>query len=185
MQPEDDAVHQRSLERIAHARDRAAFAELFDQFAPRIKTFMLRKGANQELAEDLVQEAMLAVWRKAGLFDASRGSVSAWIFTIARNLRIDRLRREAIMPYTVLDDIDLPSDEIATDEALANRQEQSAVAGALADIPAEQRELLLLSYVEGVPQSEIARRLSLPLGTVKSRMRLAYIRLRRSLEDLN
>lgn len=173
------------LVRVASTRDRAAFAVVFDHFAPRVKSFMMRKGANAELAEDLVQETMIAVWSKAALFVPERGSASTWIFTIARNLRIDRLRRESSVYFTDLENFDAPSDEAPDDEALNRSQEDAHVARALAQIPPEQRELLILSYVEDVPQSMIAERLKLPLGTVKSRMRLAYRRMRKLLEAVN
>lgn len=172
------------LGRVATSKDRAAFAELFDHFAPRVKSFMMRKGANAEQAEDLVQETMIAVWSKAALYVPERGSVSTWIFTIARNLRIDRLRRERSNQYTDIDDYDAVSDAPGQDEALHRLQEDSVVAKALAQIPPEQRELLILSYVEDLPQSEIATRLQIPLGTVKSRMRLAYRRMKKMLETL-
>lgn len=177
--------HAQLLARVAATKDRAAFAALFDHFAPRVKSFMMRKGATAEQAEDLVQETMIAVWSKAALYVAERGSVSTWIFTIARNLRIDRLRRERANQFTDLDDYDAPSDDPGQDEALRRVQEDSAVAQALAKIPPEQRELLMLSYVEDLPQSEIAARLQIPLGTVKSRMRLAYRRLKKLLETLS
>jgi RNA polymerase sigma-70 factor (ECF subfamily) len=176
--------HAALLARVAAAKDRAAFAALFDHFAPRVKSFMMRKGASSEQAEDLVQETMIAVWSKAALYVPARGSVTTWIFTIARNLRIDRLRRERASQFTDLDDYDAPSDDPGQDEALRRLQEDGAVARALAQIPSEQRELLLLSYVEDLPQSEIAARLQIPLGTVKSRMRLAYRRLKKMLETL-
>ena len=158
---------------------------IFDYFAPRLKSFMMRKGASAELAEDLVQETMIAVWLKAALYSPERGAVSTWVFTIARNLRIDRLRRESSAHFTDLEGFDAPSEDMAHDEALNRSQEDAHVARALAQIPAEQRELLILSYVEDVPQSMIAERLKLPLGTVKSRMRLAYRRMRKLLEVVN
>lgn len=173
------------LFRVARERDRAAFAEIFDHFAPRVKSFMMRKGASAELAEDLVQETMIAVWSKAALYVPERGAASTWVFTIARNLRIDRLRRESAAHFTDLEDFDAPSDDVPGDEAMNRSQEDSHVARALAQIPPEQRELLILSYVDDVPQSMIAERLNLPLGTVKSRMRLAYRRLRKLLEAVN
>ncbi len=178
------SVHAELLALVAASKDREAFATLFDHFAPRVKSFMMRKGASAEQAEDLVQETMIAVWSKAALYVADRGSVATWVFTIARNLRIDRLRREKPNQFTDLDDYDAPSDEPGQDEALHRLQEDSAVAQALAQIPHEQRELLILSYVEDLPQSEIAARLQIPLGTVKSRMRLAYRRLKKLLETL-
>ena len=173
------------LFRVANARDRAAFALIFDHFAPRVKSFMMRKGASAEVAEDHVQDTMIAVWSKAALYAPERGAASTWIFTIARNLRIDRLRRESSAYFTDLEDFDAPSDDVPGDEALNRSQEDSQVARALAQIPPEQRELLILSYVEDVPQSMIAERLNLPLGTVKSRMRLAYRRMRKLLEVVN
>ncbi len=172
------------LTRVAQTRDRAAFAALFDHFAPRVKSFMMRKGSNAEQAEDLVQEAMIAVWTKAAMFSSDRGSVSTWIFTIARNLRIDRLRREKSQLYTDLEDFDAPDLRTDAEENLGRSQEDNHVAIALAQIPEEQRQLLILSYVEDVPQSEIATRLNIPLGTVKSRMRLGYSRLRKLLESM-
>ncbi|MEQ1520685.1 MAG: sigma-70 family RNA polymerase sigma factor [Aestuariivirga sp.] len=173
------------LFRVASARDRAAFAVIFDHFAPRVKSFMMRKGASAEVAEDLVQDTMIAVWTKAALYVSERGAASTWIFTIARNLRIDRLRRESSAFFTDLEDFDAPSDDVPGDDVLNRSQEDSHVARALAQIPPEQRELLILSYVEDVPQSMIAERLKLPLGTVKSRMRLAYRRMRKLLEAVN
>ncbi|MFN0192817.1 MAG: sigma-70 family RNA polymerase sigma factor [Aestuariivirga sp.] len=173
------------LKQVAAKRDRECFAALFDYFAPRIKSFMMRKGVSAELAEDLVQETMVAVWTKAALYSAEKGTVSTWIFTIARNRRIDRARRESSAHFTDIDDFDAASDDPASDELLNRAQEDGYVARALAQIPAEQREILILSYVEDVPQSEIAARLKMPLGTVKSRMRLAYKRLKKLLEKVN
>jgi RNA polymerase sigma-70 factor (ECF subfamily) len=181
----DGARYADLLARVAESKDRAAFAALFDHFAPRVKSFMLRKGATGDQAEDLVQETMITVWSKAALYVPDRGSVSTWIFTIARNLRIDRLRRERSSQYTDIDDYDAPSEEPGQEEAMGRLQEDSAVARALAEIPPEQRELLILSYVEDLPQSEIAARLQIPLGTVKSRMRLAYRRMKKMLETLS
>jgi RNA polymerase sigma-70 factor, ECF subfamily len=172
------------LQRIAVSQDRAAFADLFDAFGPRVKAFMMRKGATSEQAEDLVQETMISVWTKAALYVPERGGVATWIFTIARNLRIDRLRREKSNQFTDLDDYDAEDEGPGQDEMLSRFQEDSHVAKALAQIPAEQRELLILSYVEDLPQSEIAHRLKIPLGTVKSRMRLAYRRMRKMLEQI-
>jgi len=181
----EDQVMKGLIQGIADNRDRTCFAKLFDTFAPRLKSFMIRKGASPELAEDLVQETMISVWRKAGLYDPAKGSALTWIFTIARNLRIDRIRKESSMPLSELGDYDAPSDDLGSDDRLAQRQEQQQVAMALADIPVEQKQVIMLAFVEDISQSEIAERLKLPLGTVKSRMRLAYARLRKSLETYN
>jgi RNA polymerase sigma-70 factor, ECF subfamily len=170
------------IRRVAQNHDRQAFAELFDHFAPRLKSFMMRKNASAELAEDLVQEAMIAVWTKAVLYEPSKGSVTTWVYTIARNLRIDRIRRDVHMPTVELGDYDEPSEAIEGEDLLGRKQEDGLVAAALKNIPEEQRQVLVLSFIEDLPQSEIAQKLSIPLGTVKSRMRLAYGHLRRYLE---
>ncbi len=175
--------------RVAEARDRDAFQQLFLHYGPRVRSLMLRKGANADLAEDLMQETMLSVWTKAALYQPSRGSVATWIFTIARNLRIDRLRREAVRHFDDVNDLeisetDAPDTNVsAQDDLVIASQERDLVAGALADLPAEQAEIIRLSFADDLSQSEIAERLGLPLGTVKSRMRLAYRKLRAALED--
>ena len=181
----EDQVARQLILNIAKNLDKQAFATLFDLLAPRLKSFMMRRGASPEQAEDLVQEAMISVWTKAGLYNPDKGSVLTWVFTIAKNLRIDRIRKEASMPLAELIDYDAPSDEPGHDEMLMRRQESQQVARALTEIPPEQKQVLMLSFVEDMPQMEIARRLGLPLGTVKSRMRLAYMRLRKTLESLN
>ena len=177
-----EALLRTLITRVAQNRDRQAFAQLFDHFAPRLKSFMMRKNTSAELAEDLVQEALISVWTKAALYEPSKGSVTAWVFTIARNLRIDRIRRDVHMPTTELGDYDEPSEAPEGEELLGRKQEDGLVARALQSIPEEQRQILVLSFVEDMPQSEIASKLSIPLGTVKSRMRLAYGHLRRILE---
>jgi RNA polymerase sigma-70 factor, ECF subfamily len=178
----EDLVARRLIQSIAKNLDRGAFASLFDAFAPRIKSFMIRKGATPDQAEDLVQETMISVWTKAGLYDPTKGSVLTWVFTIARNLRIDRIRRDVSRPVAELGDYDAPSDAPGSDEILVRKDETQCVARALSEIAPEQKQILLLSFVDDFSQSEIAQRLNLPLGTVKSRMRLAYIHLRKTLE---
>lgn len=180
-----ELASRRLIQRVAKNLDREAFASLFDAIAPRVKSFMIRKGASPDLAEDLVQETMINVWTKAGMFDPAKGTVLTWVFTIARNLRIDRIRRESSRPLAELGDYDAPSDAPGSEEVLARKDEARCVARALIGIAPEQREILILSFVDDVPQSEIARRLNLPLGTVKSRMRLAYNHLRKTLEQPN
>lgn len=180
----EEVILRRLIEAVAKNLDREAFAALFDRLAPRIKSFMLRKGVSTELAEDLVQDTMIAVWTKAGMYAPDKGSVMGWVFTIARNLRIDRLRRNSNVSFTAIEDFDCASEEMGPDDELALQQERDGVARALESIPEEQKQILILSFIEDVPQSAIAERLNLPLGTVKSRMRLAYARLRKTLENL-
>jgi RNA polymerase sigma-70 factor (ECF subfamily) len=176
--------HERLLDLVAGKQDKGAFGELFDHYGPLLKGFMIRKGASAEFAEDLVQDTMVAVWRKAGLYSSSRGSVSTWIFTIARNLRIDRLRKVSAYQMTDIDDVDLASDDVASDDHLNTQQESALVQDAISELPADQRQVIEMAFMEDFTQMEIAERLNLPLGTIKSRMRLGYQKLYRSLEDL-
>lgn len=169
---------------IAAREDREAFARIYDHFGPRIKGFLMRGGARADLAEDLAQEAMLTVWRKASYFDPSKASASTWIFTIVRNLRIDGQRREkraAVYASAMPEDSE---PVVQPDESLLLVQRQARVREALKDLPPDQFDVVKLSFVEGKPHSDIAENLRIPLGTVKSRMRLAMVKLKNTLEDL-
>ena len=162
--------------------DRGTFRELVLTFAPKVKAMMLRYGADAETAEDIAQETMLTVWRKAHLFVAEKGSLSTWIYTIARNLRIDRIRRQTVW-QTYNDDIyDMPSDDELAEARIMRQQEEACLAAALAALPSEQREVIQLAFIDGLSHSQIANKLRLPLGTVKSRVRLAYQKLRDEVE---
>lgn len=172
------------LHRVANARDTEAFKKLFLSFAPRVKSYMMRQGADAHTAEELAQETLLMVWRKAGLYSGDKGSATTWIFTIARNLRIDRLRREVAWQPLPEGSEEEPSTDPLPDEELDTRERRDRVRAALAELPADQSEVVTLSYIEGLSHSEIAQRLGLPLGTVKSRMRLAYLKVRAAVEDL-
>jgi RNA polymerase sigma-70 factor (ECF subfamily) len=145
---------------------------------------MMRQGADANTAEELAQETLLMVWRKAALYSGEKGSPTTWIFTIARNLRIDRLRRET--PWQALPDShnEQASDDPAPDTLVSEAERRIRVQSALATLPQDQHEVVSLSYLEGLSHSEIAQRLDLPLGTVKSRMRLAYQKIREAVEDL-
>lgn len=157
---------------------------LFETYAPRVKSYMMRQGADPNTAEELAQETLLTVWRKAALYSDDKGSATTWIFTIARNLRIDRLRREVAW-QPLPDDIEQEStSDPAPDEVVSENERRDKVQAVLAELPADQAEVVTLSYVEGLSHSEIAERLGVPLGTVKSRMRLAYHKIRDALEEL-
>jgi RNA polymerase sigma-70 factor (ECF subfamily) len=168
---------------IAARADRSAFAALFNHFAPRVKSYLLRLGAAPQQAEELAQETLLTVWRRAASFDPAKAAASTWIFTIARNLRIDAIRRERRADLAE-DPADAPDPEPAPDAALAAVQSGGRIREALAKLPAEQAEVIRLSFFSDKPHSEIAEQLKLPLGTVKSRVRLAMGRLRELLGDL-
>ncbi|MGC8468494.1 MAG: sigma-70 family RNA polymerase sigma factor [Acetobacteraceae bacterium] len=171
------------LGRVAAARDRAAFATLFGHFAPRLKSYFQRLGAAPAQAEDLAQETMLALWHKAALFDPARAGVNTWVFTIARNLRIDALRRDRFQldPGGVPEELAAPGG--AGDERMAVMQSEDRVRAALANLPEEQALVVRLSFFKEKPHQEIGRELGIPLGTVKSRLRLAMARLRAALGE--
>jgi RNA polymerase sigma-70 factor (ECF subfamily) len=168
---------------VAASRDRAAFQSLFDHFAPRVKGYLMRLGAGSAVAEDLAQEAMLAVWRKAALFDPAKASAATWIFTIARNLRIDAIRRERRPELDPNDPALQPQAGEDADESLDRAKAEDRLRVALAGLPREQSEIIELSFLAEKPHSLIASELGLPLGTVKSRIRLAMARLRLALGD--
>jgi RNA polymerase sigma-70 factor (ECF subfamily) len=167
---------------IARERDRMRFAALFNHFAPRLKGFFMRLGVSAGEAEDLAQDTMLTVWRKAELFDPARASAATWIFTIARNLRIDMKRRERD-PQRLEEFYDGPPQPLPSDDVLSAEIE-SRVNAALEHLPRDQVEVIRLSFFEDRPHVEIAGVLNIPLGTVKSRIRLAMNRLRALVEDL-
>ena len=167
------------IARIAQA-DREAFAQLFTAYAPKMKAYLMRLGAPAAMGEDLAQEAMLSVWRRAASFDPAKAKASTWLFVIARNAWIDRLRRERVEiayrdTYVIAED---KSSEEAPDVAAARVQTEEQMQQALNTLSEEQRQVVRLSFFEDRPHSEIAERLSLPLGTVKSRLRLALGKLR-------
>jgi len=164
------------LMRIRDHRDEQAFITVFRHFAPRLKSFLIRSGADDALAEECVQEVMTTVWQKAALFDPSRASVATWIFTIARNKRIDVLRRQKRpepedLPWG-------PEAEPAQEDVLGLQQETEHLSQALAALPEKQRDLIQKAYFGDMTHSDIAESTGLPLGTIKSRIRLALERLR-------
>ena len=170
------------VEAIAARQDRAAFATLFAHYAPRLKGYLLRLGLGPAQAEDLAQEVMVTVWRKAGQFDRAQASVATWIYRIARNRRIDAFRREQ---RAVLDADDpglQPSGEPAPDAGLDATEREEQVRAALAELPSEQVDLVRRAFYEGLSHRQIADVTGLALGTVKSRLRLAFQKLRIRLE---
>lgn len=170
------------IEKIAESQDRDAFAALFAHFAPRLKGYLLRLGASDGQAEEVLQEALLTVWRKAHLFDRKKAAASTWIFTIARNRRIDILRKKKFPEIDAEDPSLVPDAPRAPDEEVIEAHEGAAVRVALEKLPDEQRELVRLAFYNGWSHSKIAADTNLPLGTVKSRLRLAFSRLRNELE---
>jgi len=167
------------VEAIRDRQDKRAFAELFAYFAPRVKSFLMRSGANRELAEECTQEVMATLWNKAAMFDPAKASVSTWIFTIARNRKIDILRKERRaepedLPWG-------PAGEPDQDASLMLQQDTEQLGRALALLPEKQRKLIERAYFGDLSHSEIAAETGLPLGTIKSRIRLALDRLRHAM----
>jgi RNA polymerase sigma-70 factor, ECF subfamily len=169
------------VEAIAVRADKAAFATLFRHFAPKVKGYLAKLGAGAQ-AEELTQEVMLTIWRKAASFDRRQASVSTWLFTIARNRRIDAIRKERRPELDPEDPMLVPEPPQSPDEQLQARDREARVAEAIKTLPAEQAELLRQAFYLAKSHSEIAAETGLPLGTVKSRLRLAFGRLRKVLE---
>ena len=176
--------HSKLLQSVAACQDTDAFKLLFDWYAPRIKSVMRRQGVNEVTAEELSQETLLMVWRKSHLFDPAKAAPSTWIFTIARNLRIDRFRKENRPELDPNDPALIPSAELQADEALEIKDREELVRKCLRSLPDDQKEVVRLSYIEGLAHPEIAERLGIPLGTVKSRLRLSFQKLRPMLRKL-
>ncbi|MEM9122358.1 MAG: sigma-70 family RNA polymerase sigma factor [Pseudomonadota bacterium] len=170
------------IEAIAEHSCRDAFANLFRYYAPRIKGYLVRLGAGAHQAEELVQDVMLTLWRKAHLYDRSQASASTWIFTIARNRRIDVLRRERHLEIDPEDPVLVPEAEVSPHDALLAGQREDRLRAAIKHLPEEQLDLLQRAFFAGQTHREIADETGLPLGTVKSRLRLAFGRLRKALD---
>jgi RNA polymerase sigma-70 factor (ECF subfamily) len=169
--------HEDLLTRVAQG-DRVAFAALFDAYAGRVKGYLLRLGAAGAIAEDLAQDAMVAVWRRASTYDAARAKASTWIFVIARNCWIDKLRREKVeLAYRATLDASEEGDD-APDEEVEREDAATRMRAIVETLSEEQKAVVRLSFFEDKPHSEIAAELKLPLGTVKSRLRLAMMKLR-------
>lgn len=172
---------------VGRARDREAFRRLFDHYGPRLKSFLRRSRLGEAALDDLVQDVFVNVWRRASTYDPAKANASTWIFTIARNRRIDIARRtrpevDIDDPALVIDDTDgapLP------DERTSLAEMASHLGTALAGLPQEQSDIVTLAYYRDMSHSEIATELDLPLGTVKSRLRLALGKLRQSMDGLD
>lgn len=171
------------MEAVAENRDVAAFSELFKFYAPRLRAYLIRTGTSEGIVEELVQEVMLTAWRRATLYNRTQGGVSTWLYTIARNTFIDHIRRNKRPQYDA-NDTAADIDESADVEAEVSRREGAAqLHGALENLPPEQLETIKLFYFGHKTHSEIAAELNLPLGTVKSRVRLAVEHLRRHMKE--
>lgn len=175
--PTDEAL----MEAIAAVADRAAFAELYGRFAGRVKGFLIRGGMAPDSAEEIAQEVMVTVWRKAKQFDAEKASAATWIYTIARNRRIDHVRKARRPEPDAKDPAFHPEPDATPEEKMAGADRDALVRKAMAELSREQSEVVRLAFFAGLSHGEIAAHLNAPLGTVKSRLRLSFQRLRDAL----
>jgi len=164
--------------------DRVAFAALYRNLAPRLRAFLLlRSRGNATQTDELIQETLLVVWKRASTYDPAKAAATTWVFTIARNRFIDRVRKESRPAPDETDPAFVPAAETAPDDSLELARRARKLHAALETLPQEQRDVLRESYFEGKAQSAVATELGVPLGTVKSRARLAMHRLRAELEE--
>ncbi|MEM8795872.1 MAG: sigma-70 family RNA polymerase sigma factor [Pseudomonadota bacterium] len=168
-------------EQVAQDRDKTAFANLFEYYAPRLKSYLMRLNCEEAIAEEIIQDVFTTLWHKGHLFDRRKSSIGTWLFRIARNRRIDLVRRDKSDRLDPEDSTVFPKSFEPDDEAMdaVNRDQQ--IRNAIRELPEEQRILIRLSFFEGKSHGVIAEELELPLGTVKSRIRLAFTRLRKAL----
>jgi RNA polymerase sigma-70 factor (ECF subfamily) len=172
------------IQAIATRQDRASFAALFRHFGPRVKAFLMRGGSDAETAQEVAQEALILVWRKAASFDRTRASAATWIYTIARNKRIDLLRRAGRPPIEVEDWLTIfAPEEDGADKSILAGQTYARVRELMEGLSADQLAVIQKAFFEDKTHTAIAEEMNLPLGTVKSRIRLALGRLRERLEE--
>ena len=164
--------------KVAKSKDKQAFSEFFSLVAPRVKGYLMKLGSSDIIAEDLLQEVMLTVWKRAETFDRSKAAVSTWLFTIARNKRIDLLRKEIRPELDPEDPMLSPENEKLADTAYEEKQDSEKILEAINTLPKEQSRLIHMTFYEDKSHSMIAQELGIPLGTVKSRIRLASSRLK-------
>jgi len=170
------------ITRIATAQDETAFEALFRHFAPRLKSYFTKLGGDPAMAEEITQEAMVSVWKNACQFDPARASAATWIFTIARNLSIDRFRQARRPSFDPNDPAFIPEDEEPPDRQLERAEAELKVREVMNSLSPHEKSVLMLSFYENRSHGEIAKRLGLPVGTVKSRIRLAFGKLRAALD---
>jgi RNA polymerase sigma-70 factor (ECF subfamily) len=182
--PQDTTPSQKTqwLLAVRDQRDKAAFGQLFDHFAPRLKGFVMRSGATPALAEEVVQDVMLTIWRKAAQFDPHKADASAWIYQIARNRHIDFVRKESRpVPDELKGEADSAQD---ASQIVALEQEARHLKQAISELPPDQKDMIEKAFIGDLSHQQISSETGLPLGTVKSRIRLGLGRLRKELEGL-
>ena len=180
----DGLDNNKLMEKVVANGDKEAFSQLYSHFAPRIKAMMMKMSPDSSVAEEVAQEAMITLWRKAHSFDPNKASLSTWLFTIARNLRIDRFRAKKKDNLDPNEPMLLPSAEPSAEETVFREEESIKVRNCISKLPEDQQEVVGLAFMEGMTHQEIADNLGIPLGTVKSRLRLSFEKLRPMLKEL-
>ncbi|MBP1849074.1 RNA polymerase sigma factor [Rhizobium halophytocola] len=173
----------RLMASVASARDVEAFEALFRHYGPRVRAFMLRQTRDISLAEELMQETMMTVWNKADLFYPERGTVDAWVFTVARNLRTSAFRKMKRPVFDPTDPAFVPDEPLEPGEQLERTDDAERLRLAMKDLPPEQLEVLKYAFFDDISHRKLAAKLGLPVGTIKSRIRMAFGKLRKALED--
>jgi RNA polymerase sigma factor (sigma-70 family) len=171
------------LTAVGANRDGAAFTALFDHFRPRLQAQMVRRGLAPFTAADVTQDVMEAIWCKAHMFDRRKAAAATWVFRIAQNRRIDVRRRSREHVYADTDLFAIADSTADNDANIDAARREHQVHAALNALPQEQFKIVQLAFFEGLSHSTIAARTNIPIGTVKSRLRLAFSRLRRLLDD--
>jgi len=179
--PNQEAVD--CLRLVASEQDKEAFGRLYGQFAPKVKSYMMRYGADSAWADDLAQETMVQIWRKAGQYDPEKAAPATWIFRVARNLQIDRLRKRKMHEVELTAEADRADEGPTGHDRLVEKPDADKLRELVDTLPSDQMDVVRLSFFEGLSHSEIEQRLSIPLGTVKSRMRLAFGKLREAMGE--
>ena len=170
------------VELIGKNQDKLAFNSIFKYFAPRLKSFLVKAGSTDTQAEEVIQEVMIAVWTKSSTYDSSKSSVSTWIYTIARNKRIDKIRKEKRHYLSESDEgLEIPVNSTQEKE-IFTAQVSNSLKKYMSNLPEEQSKLLKLSYFYNKTHADISAELKIPLGTVKSRIRLALTKMRHLVE---
>jgi len=180
----DDCLAQ-WLSSVAVNKDKKSFGHLFDHLAPKVKGFLRKNGTAEDVLDDVTQEVMIKIWRYAGHFDQTKGKVTTWVFTIARNARIDLIRKENRPEPDINDPVLVKENPRGSDDILLAKQNSTRISEAIDELPNEQQEILKYAFFEEKSHAEIAAQTGLPLGTVKSRIRLAFQRLKKTLTELD
>ncbi len=168
---------------VADRRDQQAFTIIFDYYAPRLKSWLMSQKMESSAAEELIQEVMMTVWRKAELYEPAKASLSTWLYRIARNRKIDNARRQKSRVVDENEEAFQPSSLAPPDRLVEDDDRERVVAQIMTGLPEEQINMLRLAFFQGLTHIEISETTGLPLGTVKSRLRLAFGKLRRALEE--